>query len=202
MELNTTIYRDGEGIPVVLVHAFPIDHHLWDDCAAELIVRANAAGLPRFPIWAPDMPGAGEGPIPTAEQTGAIAQDGAYAEGYQYDVWRLYLAQPPQFAQVVEELTAEHQARIVDFFRYEEANHRDSGDYEPMTAEEALEFLQISSVVHTTISNIPILSSPLPPTTTPAACSPCPCRRTGWAMCPTSRWRIVQPSTRRRISRC
>ena len=85
--------------------------------------------------------------------------DGAYAEGYQYDVWRLYLAQPPQFAQVVEELTAEHQARIVDFFRYEEANHRDSGDYEPMTAEEALEFLQISSVVHSTISNIPILSS-------------------------------------------
>lgn len=85
--------------------------------------------------------------------------DGAYAEGYQYDVWRLYLAQPPQFAQVVEELTAEHQARIVDFFRYEEANHRDSEDYEPMTAEEALEFLQISSVVHTTISNIPILSS-------------------------------------------
>lgn len=80
MELNTTIYRDGEGIPVVLVHAFPIDHHLWDDCAAELIVRANAAGLPRFPIWAPDMPGAGEGPIPTAEQTGAIAQDGAYTE--------------------------------------------------------------------------------------------------------------------------
>ena len=28
--------------------------------------------------------------------------DGAYAEGYQYDVWRLYLAQPPQFAQVVQ----------------------------------------------------------------------------------------------------
>ena len=64
----------------MLVHAFPIDHHLWDDCAAELIVRANAAGLPRFPIWAPDMPGAGEGPIPTAEQTGAAAQDGAYTE--------------------------------------------------------------------------------------------------------------------------
>ena len=62
------------------MHAFPIDHHLWDDCAAELIVRANAAGLPRFPIWAPDMPGAGEGPIPTAEQTGAVSQDGAYTE--------------------------------------------------------------------------------------------------------------------------
>ena len=57
--------------------------------------------------------------------------DGAYAEGYQYDVWRLYLAQPPQFAQVV-----------IDFFRYEEANHRDSGDYKPMTAEAAVEFLK------------------------------------------------------------
>lgn len=80
MELNNTVYRDGEGVPVVLVHAFPIDHHLWDDCAAELIVRANAAGLPRFPLWAPDMPGAGDGPIPTAEDTGAVAGDGAYVE--------------------------------------------------------------------------------------------------------------------------
>ena len=86
--------------------------------------------------------------------------DGAYAEGYQYDVWRLYQAQPQQFAQVLlDSLTEDQMYRIIDFFRYEEANHRDSGDYEPMTAEEALEFLQISSVVHTTISNIPILSS-------------------------------------------
>ena len=82
MELNTTIYREGEGLPVVLVHAFPIDHHLWDDCAAELIARADAAGLPNpnFPLWAPDMPGAGEGPIPTAEDTGAVAEDGAYTQ--------------------------------------------------------------------------------------------------------------------------
>ena len=82
MELNTTIYREGEGLPVVLVHAFPIDHHLWDDCAAELIARADAAGLsnPNFPLWAPDMPGAGEGPIPTAKDTGAVAEDGAYTQ--------------------------------------------------------------------------------------------------------------------------
>ena len=32
--------------------------------------------------------------------------------------------------------------RIIDFFRYEEANHRDSGDYKPMTAEAAVEFLK------------------------------------------------------------
>ena len=80
MELNNTIYRDGEGVPLVLVHAFPIDHHMWDDCAAALITRANAAGLTRFPVWAPDMPGAGMGPIPAAEQTGAVADDGAYTE--------------------------------------------------------------------------------------------------------------------------
>ena len=69
--------------------------------------------------------------------------DGAYAEGYQYDVWRLYLAQPPQFAQVVlDSLTEDQMYRIIDFFRYEEANHRDSGDYKPMTAEAAVEFLK------------------------------------------------------------
>lgn len=69
--------------------------------------------------------------------------DGAYAEGYQYDVWRLYQAQPRQFAQVVLfDLTAEQSSRIVDFFRYEEAHHRDDGSAEPMTAEEALDFLR------------------------------------------------------------
>ncbi|WP_035138238.1 hypothetical protein, partial [Bifidobacterium biavatii] len=65
-QLNNNVYRDGDGksAPLVLVHAFPVDHRMWDDCAAEIIRQADAAGLPRFAVWAPDMPGAGDGPIP------------------------------------------------------------------------------------------------------------------------------------------
>ena len=30
IELKNTVYREGEGIPVVLVHGFPVDHRMWD----------------------------------------------------------------------------------------------------------------------------------------------------------------------------
>ena len=36
IELKNTVYREGEGIPVVLVHGFPVDHRMWDQCAAAL----------------------------------------------------------------------------------------------------------------------------------------------------------------------
>ena len=41
MTLNNTVYATGEGTPLVLVHAFPVDHRMWDDCA-EQIVRQGA----------------------------------------------------------------------------------------------------------------------------------------------------------------
>ena len=62
--LNNTVYRGGQGTPLILVHAFPVDHRMWDDCAAAVARLADEEGLSPFPIWAPDMPGAGEGPIP------------------------------------------------------------------------------------------------------------------------------------------
>ena len=31
MTLNNTVYATGEGTPLVLVHAFPVDHRMWDD---------------------------------------------------------------------------------------------------------------------------------------------------------------------------
>ena len=79
--ISNTIHRagePGEGTPLVLVHAFPIDHHMWDECAAAIIRQGDAAGLPAFPIWAPDMPGAGDGPIPDDTQSGGTDPDGAY----------------------------------------------------------------------------------------------------------------------------
>ncbi|KAB8287994.1 alpha/beta hydrolase [Bifidobacterium ramosum] len=80
IELKNTVYRAGDGTatPLVLVHAFPVDHRMWDDCAAEIIRQADAAGMPPFAVWAPDMPGAGEGPIPSVEASGGEAADGAY----------------------------------------------------------------------------------------------------------------------------
>lgn len=80
IELNNTVYREGRGIPLVLVHAFPIDHRMWDDCARAIIRLADAEGMEPFPIWAPDMPGAGSGPIPAPAECGAVAADGAYPE--------------------------------------------------------------------------------------------------------------------------
>ncbi|MBT1160358.1 alpha/beta hydrolase [Bifidobacterium sp. SO1] len=80
IELNNNVYRAGNGsaAPLVLVHAFPVDHRMWDDCAAEIIRQADAAGMPAFAVWAPDMPGAGEGPIPSDAESGGRAADGAY----------------------------------------------------------------------------------------------------------------------------
>lgn len=101
--LHNTIYRDGTATPMILVHAFPVDHHMWDACAAQIITRADARGLDAFALWAPDMPGAGEGPIPAVQDNGHVAADGAYTDaldlmtdayasllkhaGYQRAVW-------------------------------------------------------------------------------------------------------------------
>jgi len=29
IELANHIYRDGEGVPVVLMNAYPVDHRMW-----------------------------------------------------------------------------------------------------------------------------------------------------------------------------
>ena len=49
--LNVVTYRTGPGdaLPVVLLHAFPLDHRMWDDVAAEL--------PPTRPVHAVDLPG-------------------------------------------------------------------------------------------------------------------------------------------------
>lgn len=80
MDLHNTIYRAGGGLPVVLIHAFPVDHRMWDRCAAELIDLCDRSGLDPFPVYAPDMPGAGGSPVPTAAQSGPLAADGAYTQ--------------------------------------------------------------------------------------------------------------------------
>lgn len=70
IELHNNVYCEGEGLPVVLVHGFPVDHRMWDECAEALEAAAVEHGVKRFPIWGPDMPGAGEGPIPSDEISG------------------------------------------------------------------------------------------------------------------------------------
>ena len=75
IELANHIYRDGEGVPVVLMNAYPVDHRMWDECAAALRDQAVKQGVKPFAIWAPDMPGAGEGPIPSDEDSGGKDAD-------------------------------------------------------------------------------------------------------------------------------
>ena len=59
IELANHIYRDGEGVPVVLMNAYPVDHRMWDVCAKALADFADLNDVPDFPIWAPDMAGPG-----------------------------------------------------------------------------------------------------------------------------------------------
>ena len=66
---------------MVLVHGFPVDHRMWDECAEALEAAAVEHGVKRFPIWGPDMPGAGEGPIPSDETSGGKDADGAFPNG-------------------------------------------------------------------------------------------------------------------------
>ena len=82
IKLHNTVYRQGSAgaVPMILVHAFPVDHHMWDSCAPLIAQYGDEAGLEPFSIWAPDMPGAGVGPIPDASQTGRVSRDGAYAD--------------------------------------------------------------------------------------------------------------------------
>ncbi|KFJ08169.1 alpha beta hydrolase [Bifidobacterium tsurumiense] len=103
ISLHNTSYADGQGLPLVLVHGFPVDHHMWDECAQQIAHMSEHAGLEPFPIWAPDMPGAGESAVPDESATGPIAEDGAYEQamdrladayvqlirdaGYQRAVW-------------------------------------------------------------------------------------------------------------------
>ena len=65
IELANHIYRDGEGVPVVLMNAYPVDHRMWDVCAKALADFADLNDVPDFPIWAPDMAGSGASPVPS-----------------------------------------------------------------------------------------------------------------------------------------
>ena len=55
IELNNNVYADGgndtETTPVVLVHGFPVDHRMWDECATALRDQAVKQGVKPFAIW-------------------------------------------------------------------------------------------------------------------------------------------------------
>lgn len=78
--IENTIYREGFGTPLVLVHAFPVDHRMWDECAHAICDLSALNDVPPFPVYAPEMPGAGECAIPHIADTGRIDADGAYPQ--------------------------------------------------------------------------------------------------------------------------
>ncbi|MEK0264467.1 alpha/beta hydrolase [Bifidobacterium mongoliense] len=80
LSVTNTVYREGEGAPLILVHAFPVDHRMWDECVRDIVAIADQEGLSPFPIWAPDMPGAGIASIPSADDSGPVDDDGAYPQ--------------------------------------------------------------------------------------------------------------------------
>ncbi|KAA8829684.1 alpha/beta fold hydrolase [Bifidobacterium myosotis] len=80
IELANHIYREGEGVPVVLMNAYPVDHRMWDVCAKALADFADLDDVPPFPIWAPDMAGSGASPVPSEADSGPRMANGAYSE--------------------------------------------------------------------------------------------------------------------------
>lgn len=80
MDIINTVYAQGTGTPLVLLHAFPIDHRMWEETAELVGQGASEQGMEPVTIYAPDMPGAGACPIPDAQSTGEQAEDGAYTQ--------------------------------------------------------------------------------------------------------------------------
>ena len=78
--VSRSAQHDVSTIPLILIHGFPVDSRMWGECARQIEQIADSRALRPFPIWAPDMPGAGAGPIPTLKQTGRVAADGAYID--------------------------------------------------------------------------------------------------------------------------
>lgn len=79
MKIANRVLREGQGTPLVLVNAFPVDGRMWDECAARLAALADEAGLD-MPVWVPDMPGSGDSPVPSEAEVGPQAADGSYPE--------------------------------------------------------------------------------------------------------------------------
>ncbi|KFI59117.1 alpha/beta fold hydrolase [Bifidobacterium gallicum] len=80
VEVVNHMYREGNELPLILCHGFPVDHRMWDRCATSLMELADEQEFVPFPIWAPDMPGAGDAPIVDPDDVGRIAPDGAYED--------------------------------------------------------------------------------------------------------------------------
>ena len=77
IELHYNVYCEGEGLPVALVHGFPVDHRMWDVCAKALADFAALNAVPDFPIWSPVMAGSGASPVPSDADSGPRMANGA-----------------------------------------------------------------------------------------------------------------------------
>lgn len=80
IEIANHVYRAGEGVPLVLINAFPVDHRMWDECADRIIELGHGRGMAEFPVWAPDMAGCGASPVPQAGQYGETDEKGSYPQ--------------------------------------------------------------------------------------------------------------------------
>lgn len=78
MAVGVRRHRDGDGIPLVLVPAFPLDARMWDACAREILEQTtDDPALAAMPVLALEMPGSGSTPVPSAAASGRVDADGA-----------------------------------------------------------------------------------------------------------------------------
>jgi pimeloyl-ACP methyl ester carboxylesterase len=60
-------WRHGQGLPVVLLHGFPLDHRIFDEVAADLAAR--------WTVITPDLPGFGQSVPPRAFSLQSLADE-------------------------------------------------------------------------------------------------------------------------------
>lgn len=95
----------GEGAPVVLLHAYPCDHTMWDEQAAALVAAGHR-------VLRPDLPGFGASPVP-AEQPGLGAVARAVFEALDSaDVAEFALGGLSMGGYVAMEMLRQHSARV------------------------------------------------------------------------------------------
>lgn len=75
-------HRDGDGIPLVLVPAFPVEARMWDACARGILEQTtDGPALAAMPVLALEMPGSGSTPVPSAAASVRVDADGSVPAG-------------------------------------------------------------------------------------------------------------------------
>lgn len=85
LTIGVRMFRKGSGrVPLVLLHAFPVDGRMWATSMKELerLTASLGVELSSMPIFGFDTPGVPGVPIPNAKESGPADTDGGFREAF------------------------------------------------------------------------------------------------------------------------